>query len=281
MNLTEAVRGAAMRANSSPWPFVLGNIDSYDPATHLVIASYNVADANGNLVTIKTPPSQLMVPWWGQGYGEQSGPPVGAQCLVAIVDPKGDEFIVLGFTANNADPGLGAPSDEKWTVDRRGSSQKFTADGPTVGDGKGGLKDVAAAYRSIATVGGHQHILDDVNQLIKTQSAGGHAIIYDDVGKALSIVPIAGKPLGLGALASTLGATRAVPSQADLTTLSNNILSQSLQTMSAAIGLAAVTAAIPNAAAFHAILAAAGFITGLSGINPTIPGCSSIVRVVA
>lgn len=126
------------------------------------------------------------------------------------------------------------------------------------------------------------HLLDGVNNAITqalSGSTGTLTTIVDGNGNAISHVVPTGAKIGLGNLASTLGSARAVPAQADLTTLANNLISQSLQTMSAAIGAAAVTAGIPNASAFHSILAASGFISGLSGIDPTIPGCSSKVFV--
>jgi hypothetical protein len=114
-------------------------------------------------------------------------------------------------------------------------------------------------------------------QIQHTAGTGANQVytLYDGTGKAISHVG----PTGLGAVYSTLPSTRAVPAQADLTTLSNNLISTSLQRMSTAIGAASVSAGMTGAAAFNAILSASGFITGLSGINPTIPNCSSIVRV--
>jgi|SRR6185503_522769 len=103
--------------------------------------------------------------------------------------------------------------------------------------------------------------------------------IYDGAGNAISHIVSSGGKIGLGALASGLGTGRAIPAKDDIQTLASNIVSQTLQTLSTAIGAAAVTATMPGAAAFAAILGASGFVTGLSGINPTIPSCSSIVHV--
>lgn len=121
MSLHEAVRGAARRADSSPWPFVIGQIVSYDPDTSFVVAKYDVVDRTGTQLEQQTPPSQLMMPWWGQGYGDQMGPEAGTQCLIAILDPQGSEFLVLGFTANDLHPGFATPSTERQILDKRGS----------------------------------------------------------------------------------------------------------------------------------------------------------------
>lgn len=119
--ITEAIRGAARRAQSSPWPIVVGEIVSYDPSTHFVVAQYDVVDNNGTVLQQQTPPSQLMVPWWGDGYGDQSGPESGAQCTIAILDPQGSTFLVLGFTSNDLNPGFNTPAGEKQILDKRGS----------------------------------------------------------------------------------------------------------------------------------------------------------------
>ena len=125
-------------------------------------------------------------------------------------------------------------------------------------------------------------LVDGANNVIShvvPNAAGNLSIIIDGAGNVISHVLPTGGILGLGALASDLDATRAVPAHADIVTLTNNIISQTLQTLATAIGTAAVTAGIPESAAFAAILGAAGWVAGLSGINPTIPSFSSIVRV--
>jgi hypothetical protein len=121
MSLHEVIRGVARRATSSPWPFVMGEIVSYDPTTSFVVAQYDVVDRDGTVYQNQTPPSQLMMPWWGQGYGDQMGPEPGAQCVIAILDPQGNEFLVLGFTSNDLDPGFNTPSSERHILDKRGS----------------------------------------------------------------------------------------------------------------------------------------------------------------
>jgi len=140
----------------------------------------------------------------------------------------------------------------------------------------------AITHQLTNTLGPLIHKMDGVANTInhEVQSAEGAVYtIVDGAGNAIShVVPTGGK-VGVGDLASNLASTTAAAVQADLQTLANNVVAQTLQTMSTAIGAAAITAGIPNGAAFHAILAAAGFITGLSGINPTIPGCSPYVFI--
>ena len=125
-------------------------------------------------------------------------------------------------------------------------------------------------------------ILDGVHNKIThtlTNSAGTIYTIVDGAGNAISHVSPAGGLLGLGALASTLNSARAVPAQADLQTLSNNLLGTSIQSLMSIMSTAMISAGIPNAAAFEAIVSAAHWI--LDNISlPTIPGCSSIVRVI-
>lgn len=123
-------------------------------------------------------------------------------------------------------------------------------------------------------------VVSDTNQTVVS--------IYDATGKAIShIVPISGGLLGLGALASTLSSTRAVPAYADLDSLmtgSSGVVQQTLVKLIAAVGTA-IGGASSNWATAQAALAAAfaeaSFVTGISGIYPTIPSCSSIVRVSA
>ena len=107
-------------------------------------------------------------------------------------------------------------------------------------------------------------------------------ILFDGAGNAISHVVSSGGLIGLGALASTLNSARAVPAQADIQTLANNIVGQSLvalaSAMGAAIGSSSSTWATAQAA-LKTIFEAAAFVPNISGINPTIPGCSSITRV--
>jgi hypothetical protein len=108
--------------------------------------------------------------------------------------------------------------------------------------------------------------------------AGDVQTVMDGPTNAISHIVPTGGSVGLGALASSLGSARAVAAQADIETIANNILSQTLVKLAAAIGTASVTAGMSGSAAFEAILSASGFISGISGINPTIPACSEITR---
>jgi hypothetical protein len=102
-------------------------------------------------------------------------------------------------------------------------------------------------------------------------------IVDGTTGNISDIVP-AGGLQGLGALASSLSAIRALPAQADLTSLAQSIVQKSLQNLCVGLGAAAATT-LTGGPAFEAIIAASGYVSGLSGILPVIPGCSSVVRV--
>lgn len=118
--------------------------------------------------------------------------------------------------------------------------------------------------------------------------------LHDGVGGTVSVV--APTHVSLGGLASVPGnvaAARAVAANGDLDTLindaTNGVIAKTLQTLAAAQGAAAIAAAAAAgggtttgfAANLSAIMSAAGWVHGLTGIKPTIPGCSSIVRVVS
>lgn len=111
---------------------------------------------------------------------------------------RGNERVVLndaptesGFISHThygADDSPGAPSGELWLFHRNGNGtpgdidayQKFTNDGVAAGDGKGGIVELAGAYRKIATAGGWVVTLDDTGKIGKIQSPGGLSIILDD-----------------------------------------------------------------------------------------------------
>jgi hypothetical protein len=107
-------------------------------------------------------------------------------------------------------------------------------------------------------------------------------IIYDGSGNAISAVVSAGGKVGLGALASSLAANRAVPAQADIQTLATNIVQQTLVKLASAMGTSIGSASTTWATAqlqLATIFEAAAFVPNIPGINPTIPDCSSIVRI--
>jgi hypothetical protein len=101
-------------------------------------------------------------------------------------------------------------------------------------------------------------------------------------GAMSHIVPSGGGVLSLGALASALNpTTRAAAVQDDLNTLSNGpsgIVKQTLVNLCSALG-AAANGTLTGGAAFEAIIAASGFIPGISNIAPLIPGCSTSVLI--
>lgn len=124
-NLLQAQGAHSQRVNASVAPFWFGTVKSYDKATHTAVITID----KGNGSAYDTPPSPVMSPWWGQGYGDQAGPPPNAQALVAVIDEPGNLYAVLGFTPNNVDTGQGAPSDERWITDVRGSFIQWCAAG--------------------------------------------------------------------------------------------------------------------------------------------------------
>lgn len=116
-NLLQGFGSVARRFSDTVPTLCHGVIKSYDQATHYVVATIEVGvDSTGQVVTYDTPPSQLMVPYHGNSLGKGAGPKGGEQCLVGVIDADGNEFIVLGFTSNDEQPGLGVPSGDDWAV---------------------------------------------------------------------------------------------------------------------------------------------------------------------
>jgi hypothetical protein len=107
--LTQQVGLAAQRFTAQPHPLALGQIVSFDPATHMAVAKVDYGDG----FVFNTPPSQLMVPWHGPGYSDASGPEEGQQCIVGTLDAAGDVFVILGFTATEDANGINVPAGEK------------------------------------------------------------------------------------------------------------------------------------------------------------------------
>jgi len=115
--LTQQVGLAAQRFTAQPHPLALGQIVSFDPATHMAVAKVDYGDG----FVFNTPPSQLMVPWHGPGYSDASGPEEGQQCIVGTLDAAGDVFVILGFTATEDANGINVPAGEKKVLDKHGS----------------------------------------------------------------------------------------------------------------------------------------------------------------
>jgi hypothetical protein len=112
----------AQRVNAEASPFWFGEVKSYDPATHKAVVTVDMGD-----YTYDTPPSQVLTSFWGAGYGDQTGPPRGAQAWVAVIDRASNLYLILGFTANNEEPGFNVPVDERRILDARGSFVWWTS----------------------------------------------------------------------------------------------------------------------------------------------------------
>lgn len=282
--LVQALGSAAQRFTGERWPFLFGVIDSYDPATHSAVIRYDRLDHDGSKVEHRTAPAPICTGFWGQGYGRQSAPPIGVQCLAALLDPQGEECVIVAYTANDHEPGLGTPSDEEWTLDARGSYHKFTADGGTAGDGLGGVKSHAASYHETTTAKGHAQILDDNGRIISTQTADGLWHRMDDTtqtvatqaGSAQSVVD--GKraqvshigKVGLGDFAHLIPASQVALHRDHIKSLVSSIMSDMMQSFSKQYAMAMTSASIPNSPAFLAIVQASGWVTG-NVTAPTIP----------
>jgi len=142
----------------------------------------------------------------------------------------------------------------------------------------------------IGALGNLQTVVDGTaNQIshLVPSAAGPIQVLLDGEATALShIVPVGGV-VSVGALAGTLSSLHAGAVHIDLDTLindaSNGVIAKTLQTLSTAIGAAAVTAGAgnPNTSTFASLLSgimsASGWVKGLSGIKPVIPGCSATV----
>jgi hypothetical protein len=123
-NFWQAAAAAGTRFNAQPVMLVGGTINSYDPTTQYVTVDIDMG--GGWMYT--TPPSQLMAPWHGNQFSASFGAVPGTQVLVAVVDPAGNEFVVLGFTSNDPDPGINVPSGDGMVMDPNGNFVNWTAD---------------------------------------------------------------------------------------------------------------------------------------------------------
>jgi type VI secretion system (T6SS) baseplate-like injector VgrG len=146
--LAEMMATRAARTNPPVFVGFRGEIAAYNPNDGTVKVSYY--HASDQPTTTQWIP--LMTLMAANGYGEAWGTEVGAQVAVLSFDPAGDHLIALGFTFNSgADFPMNVPPSEKWTVDKRGSSIKFQADGASPGDGQAGLNLEGAGYGSWVT----------------------------------------------------------------------------------------------------------------------------------
>ena len=173
---------------------------------------------------------------------------------------------------------FGAPpdADKAWINGPAGSVVSDTAQTAATTHSRNKIEHAAAPGTTSAVSGVFDGAANAITHEV-TNAAGRIYTLLDGAGKAISLVPTGGK-VGLGALASSLADDRAAAAQADLQTLANNIVAQTIQNFSAALGTAAAST-LTGGASFAAIISASGFVTGISGINPTIPTASSIVRL--
>ncbi len=121
-NFLQALGSHAQRVNAAPWPFQFGTVKSYDPSTHRAVVTVDYGDTS-----FDTSPCSIASEFWGQGYGSQAGPPQGAQVILGVLHPNGNEFIILGFTSNDQDTAFNIPSDDYEVKDKRGSFVNWTA----------------------------------------------------------------------------------------------------------------------------------------------------------
>lgn len=193
-------------------------------------------------------------------------------------------FVPVASTSFGAAPSL----NQAWVNGPKGSVVSDTAQTAThvvSVPTHGTPGTIASTIHNAAGAGATtvQHVLDGVNNAIThavTNASGTVQTIVDGAGNTISHAVPTGGIVGIGALASSLNSARAIPAQADLNTLSNNLLGTSIQSLMAIMSTAMMSAGIPNAAAFQAIVTASGWI--LSNITlPTIPGCSVKARVSA
>lgn len=112
--------------------------------------------------------------------GEQSGQRGGERVIVfeAQAGP-------VAMFHHMDDDSPGAPCGEKWTTHRNSSGvvdsyHRFTNDGPTAGDGLGGVLSNGGALHQTSTGGGHRLRMDDTAKKVTLESAGGLASTYDD-----------------------------------------------------------------------------------------------------
>lgn len=225
--------------------------------------------------------------------------------------PIGGERVVLTLTHSGAyvaklehgpDDSPQAPMGERWIAHRKpgngdgppiwDSTLKVTNDG-SPGDGKGGLAWSGGSRHSVQTIDGLQRItedatkqvrdvagktstvLDGLAQAITHDAGGGTKTIVDGNGRAIAHVA---QRLGLGDLFAKLPQGQAAVVHDDLTALASSVVGDTLQSLAKQMASAMGAAGIPNAAAFLAIVSAAGWVTG-HVTAPTVPSGSSKVRI--
>lgn len=242
---------------------------SYDPAEGTI--EVLLGDTAAIFTDYGDAPTTIVANMYTGGIGAQYGP-VGGERVGIFRTPSGYSALI----EHGPDDTPGVPTGE-WVIAHRNAAGvydsfvKLTNDGPGNGDGLGGAQlGGLGAFTKIGTSDATlQSAYDAVAGMLVHQAGAIAKVVHD---KTLG-------QIGMGDAPADLLPTDAAAAQTHLTTLATNIVQQTLQTMSAAIGAASITASIPNAAAFSGILSAASFIKNLPGINPTIPVCSTITRI--
>jgi hypothetical protein len=144
--------------------------------------------------------------------GLQGGPRGGERCLI-IPRGRGNWGVTLDHWTDDSP---GADAGENWYVHKNASGAidgwtKHTNDGPTGGDGLGGINQQGGALHVAGTggghsieqndttktvtaksAGGHKVTLNDAVRYIQMLSKGGHNVLLDDAGTAISIVSAGG-----------------------------------------------------------------------------------------
>ena len=277
-----------------------GNVNggTWNAAQSTIGVTYGDTAASGDDVSDSpVPDAQLSVGTFQ--VGDQYAP-IGNESAILIPIQGSEEYLVLFKHQLTDSPG--APAGERWICHRNASGKidaflKHTNDGSTPGDGKGGAHVNGGDQAQVTTSGGHTIVasdthkavttttaggmlakLDDALQKITHQAANGTYTIVDGAGNAISHVAA---QIGLGAAfggAGGLDATHAAFRNSDASVLAGNIMSQTLQSLAAQMANAMIAAGVPNAAAFYAIVNAAGWVLGNVTV-PTIPNGSSVVRI--
>jgi hypothetical protein len=249
-----------------------------------------IADSGDRFVTI------IATMATGQ-IGDQYGPIGGERVLLYQTQSGWVAKLEHGY-----DDSPQAPMGERWIAHRKvqdpdgppvwDSRLRLTNDGSD-GDGLGGLAWDGGSRHSVETAGGLQRVAEDSTQQVRDvagetsttldaaaqtvthDAGGGTKTIVDGNGRAIAQVA---QKIGHGDLFDNLTAGNAALHHDHAVALSSSIIGDTLQSLATQMATAMQAAGIPNAAAFLAIVKAAGWVTG-HVTAPTIPDGSSVVRI--
>lgn len=265
---------------------------SYDPTTgtvQVLIGTTAAIIADTSSQPLPRPRLPLMTPV----HGMQAGPVGGERCVILRTPGSAGVYLV-----HDTDDSPNAPAGEFHYLHRNASGAtdsyfKVTNDGAATGDGLGGLRSHGGAYAQTSTGSGHAITLDDTAKRVTTTSAAGQTRIIDDTAKTITdqtssvktildgngnAISHIASTIGLGGVVSGIPATGAAVRNVDITTLTNNIMSQMMQSFASVYATAMNAAGIPQAPAFMAIVQAAGWVTS-HVTPPTVPSGSAIVKI--